>query len=141
MAPLETDRFIEIMRVFSRGYVDEFWGPIYGPGGPRIRGVERLEPDPHPWRELSVAYRVAALADFLELTGEGAGVRLLEAFADDPEFTCGTRPPGWPRPHKDDGRQLLDRGVLGAALVFVSEGIGNEAIADVARKAGEGMIG
>jgi hypothetical protein len=141
MAPLETDRFIEIMRVFSRGYVDEFWGPIYGPGGPRIRGVDRLDPTPVPWRELSVAYRVAALADLLELTGEGAGVQLLEAFADDPEFTCGTRPPGWPRPHKDNGQQFLNPAALGAALVFVSEGIGSEAVADVARNAGERMIG
>jgi hypothetical protein len=128
------------MATFFRGYVDELWGPIYGPGGPRIRGVERMEPDPHPWRELSVAYQVAALADLLELTGEGTGVGMIEAFADDPEFTCGTRPPGWPRPHKDDGRRL-DRAVLGAALVFVAEGIGNEAVAEIARKAGESMVG
>jgi hypothetical protein len=140
MAPLGADRFIAIMSEFFRGYVDEFWGPIYGPGGPRIRGVYQMDPTPVPWRELSVAYRVAALADFLELTREGAGVQLLDAFADDPEFTCGTRPPGWPRPHKDDGRRL-DRSVLGAALVFVSEGIGSEALAGAARKAGEGMIG
>lgn len=139
MAPLGPDRFIEIMTEIFRGYVDEFWGPIYGPGGPRIRGLVRMEPDPHPWRELSVAYEFTALADSLELGAEGAGVRFLKAFAEDPEIPCGTRPPGWPRPHKDDGRRL-DRAVLGAALVFVAEGVGNEAVAEVGRKAGMEMI-
>jgi hypothetical protein len=139
VAPVDTDRFIAIMRASFRGYVDEFWGPIYGPGGPRIRGVSQFEPDPHPWRELTVAYQFASLADSLELAVEGAGVALLQSFAEDPEFTCGTRVPGRPRPPKDDA--LLDPAVLGAALIFVAEGVGNGAVADVAREAGRNLIG
>jgi hypothetical protein len=139
MPPFDTDRFIAIMRASFRGYVDEFWGPIYGPGGPRMRGVSQFEPDPHPWRELAVAYHIASLADSLELAAEGTGVALLQSFAEDPEFTCGTRPPGRPRPPKDDA--LLDPAVLGAALIFVAEGVGNEAVAGVAHEAGQNLIG
>ena len=131
------DRFIAIMAASFRSYVDEFWGPIYGPGGPHIRA--RFEPDPHPWRELGLAYQFVSLADSLELAAEGTGVSLLESFAEDPEFTCGTRVPGRPRPPKDDER--LDPAVLGAALIFVAEGVGHEAVASVAREAGQQMIG
>jgi hypothetical protein len=127
------------MRAAFRRYVDELWGPIYGPGGPKIRGVVGFEPNPIPWRELAVAYQFVSLADSLELAAEGTGVSLLERFAEDPEFTCGTRPPGRPRPPKEDER-WLDRAVLGAALVFVAEGAGNEAVAAVAREAGQNMI-
>jgi len=139
MAPLGTDRFIAIMRGLFRHYVDELQGPYLGPGGPHMWGVDRLEPDPHPWRELAVAYQFVGLADSLELAGEGTGVTLLKGFAEDPEFTCGTRPPGRPRPHKDDGRRL-DPAVLGAALVFVAEGVGNKDVANAAREAGQNMI-
>jgi hypothetical protein len=31
--------------------------------------------------------------------------------------------------------------VLGAALIFVAEGVGHETVADVAREAGRNMIG
>jgi hypothetical protein len=104
-----------------------------------MRGVSQLEPVPQPWRELTVAYQFASLADSLELAAEGTGVALLQSFADDPEFTCGTRVPGRPRPPKDDA--LLDPAVLGAALIFVAEGVGSEAVASVAREGGQNLIG
>jgi hypothetical protein len=133
------DRFVAIMRELFRGYVDEERGPIWGPGGPRIRGVLQFEPTPQPWRELGVAYQVVSLADALELAAEGSGVTLLVGFAEDPESWCGTRVPCRPRPPKDDER--LDPAVLGAALIFVAEGVGHEAVASVAREAGQNMIG
>ena len=102
MSPLETDRFLAIMRASFRSYIDEFWGPYRGPGGPHMRSSP--DPEPwrlaHPWRELGVAYEAAKLADAFELAVEGTGVSYMKRFADDPEFLCGTRPPGWPRPRK-----------------------------------------
>lgn len=143
MPPQQTERFIATMhRLFRRHVNDEYWGPIYGPGGPHMRAGEQIEPDPMPWRELGVAYRFASMADALELATEGAGVALLKRFAEEPDSPCGTRPPGWPRPHKGKGDEpWLDRAILGAALVFVAEGVGNEALADVTREVGESMIG
>ena len=82
----------------------------------------------------------AKLADAFELAVEGTGVSYMKRFADDPEFLCGTRPPGWPRPKKDDER-FLEPEVLGAALDFVAEGVGNEEVAGAARELGRGMIG
>jgi hypothetical protein len=87
-----------------------------------------------------VAYEVAKLADVFELASEGMGVAFMRRFADDPEFLCGTRPPGWPRPKADDER-LLQREVVGAALDFVADGIGNEEVAKTARELGREMIG
>ena len=142
MSPLETDRFLASMRASFRSYIDEFRGPYRGPGGPHMR----ISPDPepwqlaHPWRELGVAYEAAKLADAFELAVEGTGVSYMKRFADDPEFPCGTRPPGWPRPKKDDER-FLEPEVLGAALDFVAEGVGNEEVAGAARELGRGMIG
>jgi hypothetical protein len=45
----------------------------------------------------------------------------------------------WASPPKDDER--LDPAVLGAALIFVAEGVGHEAVVSVAREAGQQMIG
>jgi hypothetical protein len=137
--PFDTDRFVAIMRESFRGYVDEERGPINGFGGPRMRSVLQFEPTPQPWRELAAAYQVVCLADALELAAEGSGVTLLESVAEDPEIWCGTRAPGRPRPPKDDER--LDQAVLGAALIFVAEGVGNEAVAGIAREVGQNMIG
>jgi hypothetical protein len=142
VAPIETERFISILTARFRHYVDEIWGPIEGFGGPRMRPdpLPWREPDPSPWRELDIAYRVAVLADALELATEGMGTSLMRRFADEPEPLCWTRPPGRPRPPKGD-EDDLDRAVLGAALVFVAEGIGSAGVADVAREAGHSMIG
>jgi len=137
MAP-DADRFMASTSRMFRHYVDEIWGPYRGPGGPHMLGALQQLPPPVPWRELDVAHQFVGLADVLELTAEGAGVLLLKEFADDPEFTCGTRPPGRPRPPKK-GEPYLDLATLGAALVFVADGAGHEAVARTAREIGRGM--
>jgi hypothetical protein len=140
MTPIDSSRFISIMSSSFRHYADESWGPIYGPGGPRIHVSLGALPPLVPWRELAVAYEFVSLADALEFASDGSGMSLLRQFADDPEKFCGTRVPGRPRPPKGKGNGL-DRAVLGAALVFLAEGVENEAIGAFAREAGENMIG
>jgi hypothetical protein len=141
---LETGRFFSIMRRFFLGYTDEFWGPIYGPGGPHMRRAPNPEPwrhspTPEPWRELGIAYEVVRLAEVFEVASEGMGISFLRKFADDPDELC-PRWPRWPHPHKDEER-LLDPAVLGAALDFIAEGVANATLADTARELGREMAG
>src|SRR6266567_5374033 len=97
MCPIETERFRAITAKWFRYASDEIYGPIYGPGGPRMRD-RRMTPDPEPWRELVSAYEAVKLADALELATPGSGGAFMRRFADDPDNWCGTRVPGWPRP-------------------------------------------
>lgn len=133
---MDIERFLAIMARMFRSYVDDIWGPIHGPGGPHIRWG--LEPDPHPWRELGVAFEVVKLAEAFEFAAEGTGLAFLTRFADDPDGWCGTRPPGRPHPPRDE--ELLDPAVLGAALHFVAAGVSNEDLAGLARELGQNMI-
>lgn len=141
MSPIETERFVKEMKLSFRRYVDDVWGPYLGPGGPR------MGPLPDPWRELSIAWELIKLADYLELAAEGLGKSMLSRFAEEPLEPCGTRVPGWPVPHPHGegppppGEEpIVSLSVLGAALVFVGEGAGSATVREAAVAAGERVI-
>lgn len=136
MSPIENERFIEIIISRLKHPVDEVWGPV----APNVRTNPHL-------RELHLAYSMASLADSLELAQDGLGESLLTKFAEDPEGIC----PPWPIfihwPPKGGGgtgpdpEPPIDRAVLGAALAYVAQFLGNQNIANVAVAKGEGMVG
>jgi hypothetical protein len=137
MSPFDHERFIKIMSSrFRHVIVDEFWGPV----APNVRAQLGV-------RELRLAYGVASQADALEAAQEGLGMALLRRFADEPEGICPPWPPfhiphgggGGPGPSPEP--EPIDKAVLGAALVFVSEFLGSEALASFATKSGAEMIG
>ncbi len=137
MSPVENERFIEIIMSRIKHPVAEVWGPV----APNVRFRAHLH-------EVALAYSVASLADSLELVQEGLGKSLLSKFAEEPEGIC---PPYWPPIHwppKGGGGpgpepepEPIDKAVLGAALVFVSQFLGSQDLAKVAVAGGEGLIG
>jgi hypothetical protein len=141
MSPLETDRFVEIMGSMFLRPNDEYWGPIYGPGGPRIHG----EP------EIFAAHALIAQADALELASPGLGTSFLDRVAEEPEDCCGTRPPvviwkpGGPigpgEPEPEPEPEPFDRAVLGAAIVVLSKNAGADEVGGLAREIGVKLIG
>jgi hypothetical protein len=139
MAEIEVDRFLTITKAMFITFVDEYRGGYGGPFGLHPDDDPRTGPVPDPWLALKAAYQVASLADALELGQEGAGVGLMARFAEDPEQWCGTRWPGQPL-HPKGGPPPIDPALLGAALVFVADGIGNETLAGTARQVGTSMI-
>jgi hypothetical protein len=137
MSPLETDRFVAIMgSLFSR-YNDEYWGPILGPGGPRIHGAP----------EVYAAQALIAQADALELASPGLGTSFLDRVAEEPEDWCGTRPPfiplkpGGPIGPGEPGPEPFDRAVLGAAIVVLSKNAGADEVGGMAHEIGVKLIG
>jgi hypothetical protein len=147
VSPLDNDRFIELMRTRLNHAIAEAGGLRELPRGLRTlpAGLREL---PAGLRELEVAYSVASLADCLEAAQEGLGASLIAKFADEPEGIC---PPNWPPIHwppKGGGfgpdpepGPILDRDVLGAALVVVSDLLGSEKLAELVRERGNEMMG
>ncbi|MET0557375.1 MAG: hypothetical protein ABW065_01710 [Solirubrobacterales bacterium] len=139
MSPIETERFVKEMRSSFKQYVDVTWGPLPDPWS---------GPVPQPWRELSIAYDVVKLADYLELAAEGLGQGMVNRFADEPLDPCGTRIPGWPFPPPKGGgspqpgeeEPIVNLSMLGAALHFVAEGVGSPGVKEAAIAAGNSIL-
>ena len=137
MSPMEHERLIMSFMSRFRPQIDDEWGPHL----PNVRIAGYLP-------ELALAYSVASLADSLELAQEGLGKSLLTKFADEPEGIC---PPYWPPipwpPHGGGGgptpgeEEPIDKRLLGASLVYVSEILGNKDLAEIAATSGESMLG
>lgn len=109
---------------------DEYWGPIHGPGGPRIR----------------LAQQVADFVRMVELVDTavpGFGTRVVSRFIDD----CGTvrpgrRPPGWkgPWPPRRDGFDALDLITIGTQLAAAGHEIVDGDLAGTALGGGLRLI-
>lgn len=154
MSSAEAERFVKGMEISFGRYIDEVWEPRMGPlpqpwsMGPLPEPWGRWGPLPDPWRELSIAYDVVKLADYLELASKGLGESMVRRYAEEPLDPCGNRPPGWPfpipggKPHPPPGEEpIVNLGVLGAALAFVGEGAGSEAVRGAAIEAGTRIAG
>lgn len=105
---------------------DEYWGPIYGPGGPRIR----------------LAAQVANYVKALELTDTavpGSASSAVSTFIDD----CGStgtppRPKGWkgPWPPRPSGLDPLDLVTIGWSLLALVAELADGELAKVTRDGG-----
>jgi hypothetical protein len=109
---------------------DEFWGPIYGPGGPRIRAAIQVS-------------EIVKQIEIVDSAVAGFGAGAIARFIDD----CGTpvpghRPVGWhgPWPPKSDGFDGSDLVTLGSAFVEVSRELASPELAKAARAGGEQLI-
>jgi hypothetical protein len=128
-------------------YLDEVADPFHiswliPPHEPRP--WERPGPMREPLRELSIAYDVLKLADYLELASPGLGEGLVRRFADEPEIPCGTRVPGIPfpppkggDPHPGGEEPIINLSALAAAMSLVAQGVGSEAVKAAAFEASE----
>jgi hypothetical protein len=151
MSSIDAERPVERTRSPIERFIREVWEPRVGPMPdpwhvgelPDPRG--RFGPMPGPWREVSVAYEVVKLADYLELASPGLGENMIRRFADEPLDPCGTRPfhfhkptrPGPPPPWPGEEEPIINLDLLAAAISFVGEGAGSEAVMNAAMEASE----
>jgi len=109
---------------------DEYWGPIYGLAGPRIRLAAQVA-------------EFIKLVELVDAAAPGFGNRTVSRFVDD----CGTphpgrRPPGWkgPWPPHKGGFDPVDLVTIGAQLAAASREIVDVDLAGTTLKGGLALI-
>jgi hypothetical protein len=128
----DNELLIRALRSRLHHVIDDIWGP--------------LDPRVHPG--LSVEFRAAhaavSAAVFAELAEENRGKSLISHFAEDPEEIC----PRKPKPPKGGGGgptpeppEPIDRALVGASLVALSDSIANEGLAKATFAAGSELMG